>query len=324
MKKQPSRACKRTASYSSGDDDCEDAPPLHSPSRRRVKSTTGGKRPRKDLIAKLRTTFNAQPQHNTSDSDDKNQSSSDEQDEEDEEDEESEGTEESDEEGENENQDDEDNINNSERRSYDDGASSSLAPPLNPSPHDAHPPEFYLKYETDSGYTSTGQRISDVAARLTMRKIVRTSMLCPCEELSCNIAIKIGKLGRLGRGRWSCPHCKSYKKNKESDFPFVAFTRQQFIAHLKSKKCEKSRGIVSKRGSKKHLPRAVQYLCDNPSHEVILNAEDPAKAKKKFLCPNCERHIAYPNRFSHAEQCFLKAGKLGDDMRQLMANRSMN
>lgn len=61
--------------------------------------------------------------------------------------------EEEEEEGENENHKDEYQINNSDSRFYDDCASSSLEPPLNPSPHDAHPLEFYVKYETGIGYT---------------------------------------------------------------------------------------------------------------------------------------------------------------------------
>lgn len=81
MKRQPSRACKRTDSYSSEDEDYEDQPAPLSCSRCRLKSNTGGKESRKDLIVNFSNKANTQSQHKgtTSDSDDNNNSSSEEQ-----------------------------------------------------------------------------------------------------------------------------------------------------------------------------------------------------------------------------------------------------
>lgn len=178
-------------------------------------------------------------------------------------------------------------------------------------------PPFSVSYVDRLGRRQKGEKKSNTVAKVIISHESITSITCPCEDESCKIPIKIGRFGALGRGRWSCPHCNSFRgiknyNNGVEELSIKAFaSHTAFKKHLQTKNCKKTRGIEEKRFSyKSALGPHICHFTDNPKFK-----ETDDDGKEYFLCPKCSKKSMYQNRLKHCYTCFPSHGiELGSEL----------
>lgn len=145
-------------------------------------------------------------------------------------------------------------------------------------------------------------RVSAGVGEVHIQYKVQKAVRCPCDDVACDVSIRVGRYHLLGSGSVVCVHCG---KGREDGTEYRHL--RDLKSHVREFDCRIGKGQAGKRRSKTiDLGLRLRHIIKDP--ENYVKEEEGDKVRERFKCPKCGETRAWPKRFQHAMKCFPKHG----------------